>query len=43
MVNSPGYSGDSSVQDFDTRWFWPYNNERPEMALGGFTPKQKLA
>ena len=32
-----------SVQDFATRWLWTYNNERPNMALGGMTPKQKLA
>jgi len=22
---------------------WSYNHDRPNMALGGFTPKQKLA
>ena len=33
----------SAVQDFATRWLWTYNNERPNMALGGITPKQKLA
>ncbi|NDE53907.1 MAG: hypothetical protein EB069_04815 [Actinobacteria bacterium] len=22
---------------------WYYNNDRPHMALGGFTPRQKLA
>jgi len=22
---------------------WTYNHERPNMALGGFTPKQRLA
>jgi putative transposase len=26
-----------------TRWLWTYNNERPNMAIGGFTPIQKLA
>lgn len=26
-----------------TDWLWRYNNERPNMALGGITPKQKLA
>jgi putative transposase len=26
-----------------TNWLWTYNNERPNMALGGITPKQKLA
>ena len=31
------------VQDFATRWLWAYNHERPNMALGGITPKQKLA
>jgi putative transposase len=28
------------VQDFATRWLWTYNNERPNMALGGITPMQ---
>ena len=31
------------VRDFSTRWLWSYNNERPNMALGGITPMQKLA
>ena len=31
------------VQDFATRWLWIYNHERPNMALGGITPIQKLA
>lgn len=31
------------VQEFATQWLWNYNNERPHMALGGFTPKQRLA
>jgi len=31
------------VQEFATRWLWGYNNERPNMALGGITTKQKLA
>ena len=31
------------VQGFATRWLWTYNHERPNMALGGITPKQKLA
>ena len=26
-----------------TEWMWEYNNERPNMALGGFTPNQRLA
>src|SRR5690606_11816774 len=31
------------VQQFATRWLWTYNHERPNMALGGFTPIQRLA
>ncbi len=31
------------VQEFATNWLWNYNNERPHMALDGFTPKQRLA
>ncbi len=30
------------VQEYATRWLWIYNNERPNMALGGITPKQRL-
>jgi len=26
-----------------TQWLWIYNNERPNMALGGITPAVKLA
>lgn len=33
----------AEVQEFATRWLWTYNYERPNMALGGITPKQKLA
>jgi len=30
------------VQDHATRWLWTYNNERPNMGIGGITPAQKL-
>ena len=30
------------VQDFATKWMWSYNHDLPNMALGGFTPKQRL-
>jgi len=30
------------VRDYATRWLWTYNNKRPNMAIGGITPKQKL-
>jgi putative transposase len=31
------------MQDLATKWLWTHNNERPHMAIGGITPKQKLA
>ena len=31
------------VQDYATKWLWTYNHERPNMALGGITPMQRLA
>ena len=31
------------VQEQATRWMWHYNHERPNMALGGITPIQRLA
>ncbi len=31
------------VQHAATQWMWSYNHERPNMALGGITPKQRLA
>jgi len=37
------FSSIAEVQEFATRWLWIYNHERPNMALGGITPKQKLA
>ena len=33
----------AEVQAYATRWLWTYNNERPNMAIGGITPRQKLA
>lgn len=32
----------SEVQDAATRWLWTYNNERPNMAIGGITPMMKM-
>jgi len=31
------------VQMFATQWMYKYNHQRPNMALGGITPKQRLA
>lgn len=30
------------AQEFATQWLWTYNNERPNMVIGGITPAQKL-
>ncbi len=30
------------VQDQATEWLWTYNNDRPNMAIGGITPAMKL-
>jgi putative transposase len=30
------------AQAFATNWLWQYNNERPNMGIGGITPAQKL-
>jgi putative transposase len=31
------------VQERAPNWLWTYNNEPPNMAIGGITPKQRLA
>ncbi len=31
------------AQNTATSWLWTYNNERPNMAIGGITPAMKLA
>jgi len=30
------------AQHFATQWLWTYNNDRPNMGIGGITPAQKL-
>lgn len=37
------FSTIEQVQDFATRWLWSYNHERPNTAIGGIPPVQKLA
>ena len=36
------FSTINEVQDHATQWLWTYNNERPNMGIGGITPAQKL-
>lgn len=31
------------AQEEATKWLWTYNNDRPNMAIGGMTPAMKLA
>lgn len=37
------WSNLQEVQMYATQWMWKYNHDRPHMALGGITPKQRLA
>lgn len=36
------FSTIDEVRDTATKWLWTYNNERPNMGIGGITPAQKL-
>ena len=42
-VNQYLFDSIAEVQEFGTSLLWTYNKDRPNMALGGITPKQKLA
>jgi putative transposase len=39
-----GWVGNSiqEVQNYATKWLWTYNNDRPNMGIGGITPAMKL-
>lgn len=41
-LNQHLFESIEQVQYYGTQWLWSYNHERPNMALGGITPKQKL-
>jgi putative transposase len=41
-LNQYLFTGIEDVQDYATSWLWEYNNERPNMGIGGITPKQKM-
>lgn len=41
-LNQDIFTTIEEVQNKATQWLWHYNHERPNMALGGITPKQKL-
>lgn len=42
-LNQQLFDSLDEVQDQATRWLWTYNHERPNMGIGGKTPKQRLA
>ena len=41
-LNQDIFTTIEEVREKATQWLWHYNHERPNMALGGITPKQKL-
>lgn len=41
-LNQDVFDDIEEVQEKATNWLWHYNNERPNMGLGGITPIQKL-
>lgn len=41
-LNQHLFKSIEQVQNYATAWLWSYNNERPNMGIGGITPIQKL-
>lgn len=41
-LNQHLFSSIADVQEKATEWLWFYNNERPNTAIGGIPPRQKL-
>ena len=41
-LNQHMFMSIDETQAAATKWLWTYNNERPNMAIGGITPAQKL-
>lgn len=41
-LNQHLFSSITDVQEKATEWLWFYNNERPNTAIGGVPPRQKL-
>jgi putative transposase len=41
-LNQDIFTNIEEVQEKATQWLWHYNNERPNMGLGGITPMQKF-
>jgi putative transposase len=43
LLNQYIFDEIEAVQETATAWLCTYKNERPNMAIGGITPKQKPA
>ena len=41
-LNQHMFMSIDEAQSSATQWLWTYNNDRPNMAIGGITPAQKL-
>jgi len=41
-LNQHLFDSIAHAQETATQWLWKYNHERPNMAIGGITPNQKL-
>jgi putative transposase len=41
-LNQTLFNSIEQVQNAATHWLWTYNHQRPNMAIGGITPIQKL-
>jgi putative transposase len=43
LLAANGFESIEDSQSKATPWLWIYNNIRPNMSLGGITPRQKIA
>jgi putative transposase len=43
LLNQHLFDSIEEVQELATEWLWTYNNERPNMAIGGVPPKYMTA
>jgi putative transposase len=43
LLNQNLFESIEEVQELATEWLWSYNNERPNMAIGGIPPKYLMA
>lgn len=41
-LNQYSFESLEEIQELATAWLWTYNNERPNMGIGGITPAMKL-